>query len=115
VPFILARVVTGARRLFKQLADSYSYTHARPLTPLQKPAHVCGDEHQTTPPRISYHKLYLSLCGDLIHNGENAPPRQRTISLGKAVLLLLLERHRHKAQAQSTAEAQAHGRMPAYI
>ena len=46
---IFARVVTGTRRLFKQLADSYSYTHARPLTHLSRSPRtpdlsVCGTQ-----------------------------------------------------------------------
>ena len=74
-------------------AATATRTHALSHT-LQQPARVCGDEHQDPDSYIISHAV--SVCGDLIHNGESAPPRQRTISLGKAVLPLLLERHRHR-------------------
>lgn len=93
--FLLLATRSTSRPLFKQLAGSYSYTHARTpsLTHTNSPR-VCGDEHQDPSSYIISHAV--SVCGDLIHNGESAPPRQRTISLGKAVLPLLLERHRHR-------------------
>ena len=74
-------------------AATATRTHALSHT-LHQPARVCGDEHQDPDSYIISHAV--SVCGDLIHNGESAPPRQRTISLGKAVLPLLLERHRYR-------------------